>query len=427
MNYTRTVASFSLTGFFFVASCGTAVSDGNPDAGTATGGSAGAGARSADSSASGGVSGLGTGGAAGAVSAGGAMSFDGGLQCEMRMAAAFGGCSGGGASPFACMRFNADCSIDVRLESNGPWYRWEALDGICVDSIVAAALFACDDGATQWKKRLAEDLGDVLAKLGATLGATAGIGVRDLQTGNQLIITVDATITKRQLTYDCWQLNDSCLGSPALDGGSPPGDGGGSIPTFPPDLCGDVCRHIYESCPDYYDVGCVSRCLSDESSAIASGLGSRWTNLINCCISRPFTLAKCASEGVGAVGVEDCDDSEICPEFALGGTPPPSLDAGDPFDGGRPAFPADECGLVCEHLFDSCPTQFYDPGCVGVCIAERDRATQRGRAAEFQVFATCCETAPFPANKCSMEGIGAVGFEDCDDPEICPAEGSAIQ
>jgi hypothetical protein len=131
-------------------------------------------------------------------------------------------CAGGPRrSPFVCLRFDADCNVDVRLEDDGPWYRLEGIDGVALGGILAGADAACAppestgaDGLPPWKrKRLAEDLPALMDGVCAPLGATADLALRDRQTGAWVLPSaVPVTEEKRAAARLCWPQYDDCGG-----------------------------------------------------------------------------------------------------------------------------------------------------------------------------------------------------------------------
>jgi hypothetical protein len=130
-------------------------------------------------------------------------------------------CAGGPQrSPFACVRFDADCRIDVRLETDGPWYRLEGVNGVTVAGLHALADSACGPvggpggvSVSGWKKRLAEDLPALLGGVCAPLDDTADLALRDHETGAWVVRErVPATEEKRAETKACWTRHDDCRG-----------------------------------------------------------------------------------------------------------------------------------------------------------------------------------------------------------------------
>ena len=130
-------------------------------------------------------------------------------------------CAGGPQrAPFACVRFDAGCRVDVRLETDGPWYRLEGVNGVTVAGLRALADGACGPvggpgGVTfaAWKKRLAEDLPALLAGVCAPLGDTADLALRDHATGRWVVReAVPATAERRAETKRCWTEHDDCRG-----------------------------------------------------------------------------------------------------------------------------------------------------------------------------------------------------------------------
>jgi hypothetical protein len=163
----------------------------------------------------------------------------------------------------------------------------------------------------------------------------------------------------------------------------------------------------------------VAECRAEEAGFVSQGSGEIFRDYVDCCILESFPPATCSAEGYGEVGFEDCDDSGNC---AIGQPfdppvtdPPPAYS----FDGGRPSFPEDDCGAVCEHLFNACGAAFYDPGCVGTCIAVRDRAIASGATATFETFSECCLSRTISADLCTQTGAGSLGFGECAADGTC--------
>jgi hypothetical protein len=124
-------------------------------------------------------------------------------------------------APFACLRFDADCEIDVRLEDDGPWYRLEGVNGVSLAAILAVADTACapsdPPGAgalPPWKrKRLAEDLPALMDGVCAPLGDTADLALRDRTSGEWVTRSaVPVTEEKRAAARLCWPQHDDCGG-----------------------------------------------------------------------------------------------------------------------------------------------------------------------------------------------------------------------
>lgn len=126
-------------------------------------------------------------------------------------------------SPFTCVRYNADCSVDVQLGKDSDFYRLAAIDGIPVETLIGAAKTGCKDGARNWKKRLAEDLSQVMK---ASCGDAAGQNAGQLDSGVDLQLRalhdgqvtdemlerkgVASTNDNRQAIKACWEQHDKC-------------------------------------------------------------------------------------------------------------------------------------------------------------------------------------------------------------------------
>jgi hypothetical protein len=131
-------------------------------------------------------------------------------------------CAGGPRrSPFACLRFDGDCNVDVRVEDDGPWYRLEGINGVTLAGILAVADTACappDLPSTSplapWKrKRLAEDLPALMDGACAPLGETADLALRDHDSGAWVTKSdVPVTEAKRSAARLCWPRHDECGG-----------------------------------------------------------------------------------------------------------------------------------------------------------------------------------------------------------------------
>jgi hypothetical protein len=130
-------------------------------------------------------------------------------------------CAGGPQlSPFACVRFDAGCRVDVRLETDGPWYRLEGVNGVTVAGLRALADSACGPvggpggvSVSGWKKRLAEDLPALLSGVCAPVDDTADLVLRAGETGAWVVRErVPVTAEKRSETKACWTQHDDCRG-----------------------------------------------------------------------------------------------------------------------------------------------------------------------------------------------------------------------
>ena len=123
-------------------------------------------------------------------------------------------------SPFACLRFDASCNVDVQVDPEGPWYRLEGVNGVALGGILALADAACappdapTGGLPLWKrKRLAEDLPALMDGVCAPLGESADLALRDLVTGGWVLPPqVPVTEAKRAAVRLCWPQHDACRG-----------------------------------------------------------------------------------------------------------------------------------------------------------------------------------------------------------------------
>ncbi len=92
-------------------------------------------------------------------------------------------------------------------------------------------------------------------------------------------------------------------------------DSGGSTPDsgrFGPGPCGQVCGHLFDSCPAYFRADCEQRCIDGQELAADQGTEAEFSNLLTCCSTISVPFAKCADEGPGQLGFEDCDDDDLC-------------------------------------------------------------------------------------------------------------------
>jgi hypothetical protein len=123
------------------------------------------------------------------------------------------------SSPFVCMRFDADCAVDVQLEPDGEWYRLEGVNGVRIEALRDLADSACGPigppsgiGMGGWKKRLAEDLPALLTSTCAPLGARAGLALRSFDDGGWVVREADSTAENRERVKSCWPSHDACNG-----------------------------------------------------------------------------------------------------------------------------------------------------------------------------------------------------------------------
>jgi len=86
----------------------------------------------------------------------------------------------------------------------------------------------------------------------------------------------------------------------------------------------------------------------------------------------------------------------------------------------EPAAATDTCIAVCDHLATSCPDH-VEPrdACLSKCEDERKSATTLGCEETFRSYLSCCSRATFTQAKCADEGVGELGFSDCNDGDIC--------
>lgn len=112
-------------------------------------------------------------------------------------------------SPFTCVRYNSDCSVDVQLSEQGPFMGLIAVDGIPVKTLISAAKSGCKDGPRNWKKRLAEDLSEVMKASCGTLDEAVGLTLREV---DQVVEkpAVASTGDNRSALMACWEPLDKC-------------------------------------------------------------------------------------------------------------------------------------------------------------------------------------------------------------------------
>ncbi len=114
-------------------------------------------------------------------------------------------------SPFVCMRFNADCSVDVQVETDGDWFGLVSIDGVTTETLKATSDAECGEG--DWKKRLAEDVYGLLLLAGGDPGDTVDLELSQVADGTIStydVKNVPATEDKRDLVKDCWEAMDTC-------------------------------------------------------------------------------------------------------------------------------------------------------------------------------------------------------------------------
>lgn len=81
--------------------------------------------------------------------------------------------------PFAAMRDGGD-HLQVQLAAGEPWLVWLAIDDVPTERIVAVSVKAFDES---WWKRVTEDLPQVVALMGQTLGDQVRLQLRDPTSG----------------------------------------------------------------------------------------------------------------------------------------------------------------------------------------------------------------------------------------------------
>jgi hypothetical protein len=103
-------------------------------------------------------------------------------------------------SPFAGLKFRGE-AIDVQVD--GTWYRLKAVTGVGVPRMVA---YAKEKFGERWRKRVAEDLVEVMAGVGVTLGTKADLVLEDL-TSKKLVERRDVPLTEenRRRVKEMWE------------------------------------------------------------------------------------------------------------------------------------------------------------------------------------------------------------------------------
>ena len=114
-------------------------------------------------------------------------------------------------SPFTCVRYNEDCSVDVQLAGAADFYRLKSIDGIAADALVQAAKKGCKDGRRNWKKRLAEDLSMVMQASCGQLDGDVDLVLENLESKQEITRKgVASNDDNRKAAKDCWEKNDKC-------------------------------------------------------------------------------------------------------------------------------------------------------------------------------------------------------------------------
>lgn len=103
-------------------------------------------------------------------------------------------------APFSGVR-ESSVGVNVQVEIGGAWYELLEIDGRPVSELVSACRKAFK---VRWLKRISEDLDDVYAMLGDTLGDTAEVTLSDAA-GRVSRRTVEVTIAKRKAA---WRYNN---------------------------------------------------------------------------------------------------------------------------------------------------------------------------------------------------------------------------
>ncbi len=100
-------------------------------------------------------------------------------------------------SPFTAVRFDDDRVIVTYKDQD---YQWLEIDGIKVEDMIKSAKWRF---GFIWKKRIAEDMIDVLWGMGHQPNETVSLRLKDLETGDVLDITV-AAMTSENRTAVYW-------------------------------------------------------------------------------------------------------------------------------------------------------------------------------------------------------------------------------
>lgn len=93
-------------------------------------------------------------------------------------------------APFDGIRWS-DPGATPSVRVDGTWWKLEAIDGVSTQDLLAASREAFGD---RWKKRMEEDIVEVLIAAGSTPGDTVSLTLRDLETG-QLVEEEDVPLT----------------------------------------------------------------------------------------------------------------------------------------------------------------------------------------------------------------------------------------
>ncbi|MGV3485539.1 MAG: hypothetical protein ACO1RT_14070 [Planctomycetaceae bacterium] len=101
------------------------------------------------------------------------------------------------ASPFTDVRFQGS---QVIVQYDGQMYQWLAIDEVDVEDLIWSAKWRF---GIQWQKRVAEDLVDLLLRMGHRPGDTVKLRLRELDTGREVIVErAPMTIENRYKVYE---------------------------------------------------------------------------------------------------------------------------------------------------------------------------------------------------------------------------------
>lgn len=107
--------------------------------------------------------------------------------------------------PFYCVRFPDEETIEVQPEKDGPFYTFTSIDGIESKALLSAARSGCQDGKDDWKKRIAEDLSQVMVAACGELGDTAKVVVTSKEGEAKTFEALPVDKDRRRSTKDCWE------------------------------------------------------------------------------------------------------------------------------------------------------------------------------------------------------------------------------
>jgi hypothetical protein len=94
-------------------------------------------------------------------------------------------------APFTDLRWSGD---EAEVEVDGSFYRLRAVDGVSIDQL---ATFSKETYEGQWKKRISEDLVQVMTALGRPPGQTVVLTLESLGEGREAL-EKEATMTREK-------------------------------------------------------------------------------------------------------------------------------------------------------------------------------------------------------------------------------------